>query len=115
VKRLSRRARFGFGAFIAAGLVVVLVLAFFVSPSASSDPDGLDKVAVDNGFADTETDHAFGDAPTAGYEVRGVGGDRLSTGLAGVIGVAVTFAAAGGVMLVVRRARRTSPARAVRH
>jgi cobalt/nickel transport protein len=115
VRSLSRRARFGFGAFIAAGLIVALVLAFFVSPSASGDPDGLDKVAIDEGFADTETDHAFGDAPTADYEVRGVDDDRLSTGLAGVIGVAITFAVAGGVMLVVRRARRTSPPRAVPH
>ncbi len=115
MRGLSRRARFGFGAFIAAGLIVALVLAFFVSPSASGDPDGLDKVAIDKGFADTETDHAFGDAPTAGYGVRGVDDDRLSTGLAGVIGVAVTFAVAGGVMLVVRRARGTRPPRAVRH
>jgi hypothetical protein len=113
VKGVSRRVRFGFGAFIAAGLILALVLAFFVSPSASGDPDGLNKVAIDEGFADTERDHALGDAPTAGYEVRGVGNDRMSAGLAGVIGVAVTFAAAGGAMLVVRRARRTSRVRAV--
>lgn len=111
--RLSRRARFGFGAFVAGGLIVALALAFFVSPSASGDPDGLNKVAMDKGFDDTETDHALGDGPTAGYEVRGVDDDRLSTGLAGIIGVAVTFSVAGGVMLVVRRARRTSTARAV--
>ena len=115
MKGLSRRLRFGLGAFIASGLIVALALAFFVSPSASDDPDGLDKVAIDKGFADTEADHALGDAPTAGYEVRGVDDDRLSTGLAGVIGVAVTFSVAGGVMLVVRRARRSSPARAVPH
>jgi cobalt/nickel transport protein len=108
VKGVSRRMRFGFGAFIAAGLILALVLAFFVSPSASGDPDGLNKVAIDKDFADTEKDHALGDTPTAGYEVRGVDDDRLSTGVAGVIGVAVTFAVAGGVMLVVRRARRTS-------
>jgi PDGLE domain len=115
VKGLSRRARFGFGAFIVGGLVVALVLAFFVSPSASGDPDGLDRVATEKGFADTENDHSLGGAPTAGYEVRGVDDDRLSTGLAGVIGVAVTFAVAGGVMLMVRRARRTTPARALPH
>ena len=115
MKRLSRRVRLGFGAFIAGGLIVALGLAFFVSPSASGDPDGLNKVANDQGFADTETDHALGDAPTAGYEVRGVDDDRLSTGLAGVIGVAVTFSVAGGMMLIVRRARRTNPARAVQH
>jgi hypothetical protein len=115
MKRVSRRVRFGFGTFIAAGLVLALVLAFLVSPSASGDPDGLNKVAMDKGFADTETDHALGDAPTAGYEVRGVDDDRLSTGLAGVLGVAVTFAVAGGVMVIVRRARRTGPARPVPH
>lgn len=113
MKRPSRRARLGFGAFVAAGLAVALVLAFFVSPSASGDPDGLAKVAGDTGLAATETDHALDDAPTAGYEVRGVDDDRMSTGLAGVIGVAVTFALAGGVMLVVRRTRRTSRVRAV--
>lgn len=113
MKPPGRRARLGFGAFVVAGLAVALVLAFFVSPSASGDPDGLDKVASDTGFAATETDHAADDAPTAGYEVRGVDNDRMSTGLAGVIGVAVTFAVAGGVMLVVRRTRRTSSVRAV--
>jgi cobalt/nickel transport protein len=115
VKGVGRRPRLVFGAFVAAGLIVALGLAFFVSPSASGDPDGLNRVAIDEGFADTERDHALGDAPTAGYEVRGVDDDRLSTGLAGVIGVAVTFAVAGGVMLVVRRARRTRPAEAVPH
>jgi cobalt/nickel transport protein len=109
VNGVSRRVRLGFGAFVAAGLILALVLAFFVSPSASGDPDGLDKVAIDKGFADTERDQALDDAPTAGYEVRGVDDDRLSTGVAGVIGVAVTFAVAGGVMLVVKRARRTDP------
>jgi hypothetical protein len=113
VKRPSRRAALGFGAFVVAGLAVALALAFFVSPSASDDPDGLNKVASDTGIAATETDHALDDAPTAGYEVPGVDNDRMSTGLAGVIGVAVTFAVAGGVMLVVRRARRASRVRAV--
>jgi len=113
VKRPSRRTRLGFGAFVVAGLALALVLAFFVSPSASGDPDGLNKVANDTGLADTGTDHALDDGPTAGYEVRGVDNDRISTGLAGVIGVAVTFAVAGGVMLVVRRARRTGRVRAV--
>jgi hypothetical protein len=111
VKGRSRGVRFG--AFIVGGLAVALALAFLVSPSASNDPDGLNKVAMDKGLADAETDHALDDAPTAGYQVRGVDDERLSTGLAGVIGVAVTFAVAGGVMLMVRRARRSTPARAV--
>jgi cobalt/nickel transport protein len=113
VRAASRRWRLGFGAFILAGLIVALVLAFFVSPSASGEPDGLDKVAIDEGFADTESDHALDDTPTAGYEVRGVDDGRLSMGLAGVIGVAVTFALAAALLLIVRRTRRAASARAV--
>jgi hypothetical protein len=92
--------------FIAAGLLVAFALAFFVSPEASSKPDGLNKVAIEEGFADQEEVHALEDAPTAGYTVEGVGNERLSTGLAGIIGVAVTFAAGAGLFFVVRRARR---------
>ncbi len=103
--RVNRRS-IGMVAFVGAGLVVAAALAFFVSPQASSEPDGLNKVAIDEGFADTETDHALADAPTAGYAVRGVDDDGLSTGLAGLIGVAVTFAASGLLFLVVRWSSR---------
>ena len=98
--------RIGLAAFVAGGLVVASGLAFFVSPRASSEPDGLENVANEEGFADTGTDQALDDAPTAGYEVRGVDDDGLSTGLAGLIGVALTFAATGLLFLVVRRSSR---------
>jgi hypothetical protein len=97
------RPRLRFGAFVIAGLAVAAALAFFVSPQASSEPDGLNRVATDEGFADEETNHALDDSPTAGYETRGVDDDRLSTGVAGLVGVGVTFALAGGLLLVVRR------------
>ena len=73
------------------GLLLALGLAFFVSRYASSSPDGLNKVAIDHGFADGETEHATADSPLAGYGVEGVDDDGLSTGLAGIAGVAVTF------------------------
>jgi hypothetical protein len=92
-------------AFVAAGLLVALALAFFVSPEASSKPDGLDKVAIDQGFSSAERPHRGDDSPLAGYGVRGVGSDRLSTGLSGVIGVVVVFTVAGGAFVVIRRAR----------
>jgi PDGLE domain len=97
------RRRLRFTAFVVAGLVLAAALAFFVSPQASGEPDGLNRVAIDEGFADEESKHALDDAPTAGYEVRGVDDDRLSTGVAGLIGVGATFALAGGLFLVVRR------------
>jgi PDGLE domain len=100
------RIRLRFTAFVVAGLAVAAALAFFVSPQASSEPDGLNRVAIDEGFADEETNHALDDSPTAGYAVRGVDDDGLSTGLAGLIGVGVTFALVGGLLLVVRRRDR---------
>lgn len=106
------RRRLRLTAFIVAGLGLAAALAFFVSPHASGEPDGLNRVAIDEGFADEETNHALADTPTAGYAVEGVDDDGLSTGLAGLIGVAVTFAIAGGLLLVVRRAggtRRSPP------
>jgi hypothetical protein len=95
------------GLFVAAGLTIAVLLAFFVSPQASSQPDGLDKVAIDKGFAESERTHALDDAPTAGYAVKGVDNERLSTGLAGLIGVTITFTIAAGLFVVVRRARRS--------
>ena len=92
--------------FIGAGLLVALVLAFFVSPEASSSPDGLEKVATDEGFIDEAAPHDMEDSPLADYGVEGVDDERLGTGLAGVTGVAVTFLVAGGIVLLVRLAAR---------
>jgi len=99
---VSRR-RVGTGVLAAGMLLVALVLAGFVSFYADSDPDGLTKVSQDQGFAETEKDHATGDGPFAGYSADFVGGDRLSGGLAGVVGVVVVLALAGGLAFVVRR------------
>ncbi|MBA3764737.1 MAG: PDGLE domain-containing protein [Actinobacteria bacterium] len=99
------------GVFIAAGITVAAVLAFFVSPSASSQPDGLNRVAIDKGFDTAEEPHALEDLPTAGYGIRGIDDERLSTGLAGLLGVTVTFAIAGGVCFLIRRTNSGSAPR----
>lgn len=96
------------GTFIAVGVAVALALAFFLSPYASSQPDGLNKVAIDQGFDKQEQPHALEGLPTAGYGMRGIESDRLSTGLAGLIGVGVTFAIGLGLFALVRATRRTS-------
>lgn len=98
--------------FVAGGLIVVIGLAFFVSPVASSSPDGLEKVSIDEGFADTEEEHALADGPLAGYGVEGVDDEGLSTGLSGVIGVAITFGAGMILFGLLRTLRaRRDPAR----
>lgn len=82
---------------------VTLVLAGIVGFHASSQPDGLEKVAEDQGFLDTATEHDLADTPLADYGVEGVDDDRLSVGLAGVVGVALTLALGGGLFWLVRR------------
>lgn len=93
---------------VAVGLAVAVALAFLVAPEASSKPDGLEKVAIDEGFVDGARDHDLADSPTADYGVEGVDDARLSTGLAGLIGIAITFVVTGGLFLLVRRMRRPS-------
>ena len=91
--------------FLLVGLLVSLLLAGLVSGFASSDPDGLEKVAEEKGFLETAEDSALADGPLADYAVRGVEDERLSTGLAGVIGVSITFAFGLGLFALVRRGR----------
>ncbi|MCX4396115.1 energy-coupling factor ABC transporter permease [Streptomyces sp. NBC_01767] len=93
----------------AAGLVTALVLAGFVSYYASSSPDGLEKVAADQGIDKKTEEHAAKDSPLADYGVKDVSDARISGGLAGVIGVAATVVVGSGVFYVVRR-RRTPDA-----
>jgi cobalt/nickel transport system permease protein len=99
--RTSRRA------FWITGLVTSLVLAGFVSFYASSDPDGLERVAADQGFDKSAGEHAAADSPLADYGVKDVEDARLSGGLAGVTGVGVTVVAGSGVFWAVRRRRTT--------
>ncbi len=95
--------RVRFGAFVAVGLAVVVAIALFLSPAASSKPDGLEKVAEQQGFSDEADEHALAASPTADYGVDGVDDERMSTGLAGVLGVTVTFLLTGALFVVVRR------------
>jgi len=85
------------------GFLVTLILAGVVSFYASSSPDGLEKVADKIGFIDTAKDSPLANAPLADYGVKGVKNERLSVGLAGIIGVLGTGAVATGLFLVVRR------------
>ncbi len=88
------------------GLLLALLIGGFVSGYASSSPDGLEKVAADQGFDAKESDHGFADFPLADYAVSGIDNERLAGGLAGVIGVAVTFAVGGALFFAVARLRR---------
>jgi hypothetical protein len=91
--------------FVVAGLLVGLALALLVSPFASSSPDGLEKVATEEGFDGSAREHDTADSPLADYGVDGVDNERVGTGLAGVIGVLLTFGIGIGLFAVVRARR----------
>jgi cobalt/nickel transport system permease protein len=86
---------------VAAGVLVALVLAGFVSYYASTSPDGLNRVAQDTGIAKSQKPHASQDSPLAGYRTKSVENGRLSRGLAGVAGAVIVLALAGGLTLLV--------------
>ena len=89
---------------VAVGIAVVaLLLAGVVSYYASANPDGLEYVAGKTGFLDSASEHGAADGPLADYGTKGVDNERLSGGLAGVIGTVVVLVLAGGLALVVRR------------
>jgi hypothetical protein len=94
--------------FIVAGLLVAIGLALIVSGFASSSPDGLERVAEDKGFLETAKDHLFAGSPMADYAVKGVDNERLSTGLAGLIGVLITFGVGLAVFALLRVMRSGS-------
>lgn len=89
--------------FLISGFAISLFLAGVVSFYASSHPDGLEKVAGDIGFLDSAKKHSVEDGPLSGYSLKGVDNDRISGGLAGVIGVIATGAVGAGVFYLIAR------------
>jgi cobalt/nickel transport system permease protein len=74
-----------------AGLVVAAAVVAVLGPLASSDPDGLERVAIDAGFAEQGVDAGFEILPD--YSVPFLGDGPLSLVVAGLIGVLLVFAA----------------------
>jgi cobalt/nickel transport system permease protein len=90
--------------FVIVGLAVALALVFFIAPIASGDPDGLERVAIDEGFSTEAQDHPIA-TPLAEYGVSGVDSERVGTMIAGAIGVVVVFGFGLGLVSVLRRRR----------
>ena len=100
--------------------VVALLIAGLLSYLAASSPDGLDSatlqgcqvIEVDGAeelsgecIAQNARDHDLAGSPLADYTL---GGNDGTVGLAGVIGVLVTLALAGGLFWLVRPRQRRS-------
>lgn len=95
--------------FVVAGVLLAAALAIFVGPFASSSPDGLEKVAAEEGFDGAAEDSAVAEGPLADYGVDGIDDERTGTAAAGVIGVIVTFGIGLGVFAIVRMTNARRP------
>ncbi len=89
-------------AFFALALLAIVLVAGVASYYASSHPDGLEFVAGRTGFLDSAEGHASDDSPLADYRTRGVDDERLSGGLAGVLGAGIVLVAGGGLFWLLR-------------
>lgn len=95
----SAGSRVGPRAVLAGVALAAALIAGALSFLASGSPDGLERVAESEGFADSARDHAFGTFALADYgEIGGV-----PIGLAGLLGVVVTVIIGLTVFRFVRR------------
>ena len=85
--------------------LVAIALAGGASYYASTQPDGLEKVAEEEGSLDTAKDSAVADSPLSDYGILGLDNERLSVGLAGVIGVIATALVALALFTLLRKKR----------
>lgn len=88
-----------------AGGVLAVLLAAVVSFYASSQPDGLNRVAQDHGIAASEQDSVTSGSVFADYAVTGLDNDRASSAVAGLAGAAVTAVVGFGLFHVLRMRR----------
>lgn len=89
--------------FYALFFIAALSLAGGLSFYASSSPDGLEKVAEDEGFLESAQDSALSNSPLADYGLAGLDSERLSVGIAGVIGVVVTAIIALALFTLIKK------------
>lgn len=94
-------------AFVLVGIAASVALVLLLAPNANPNPDGLEKVAAEQGIDSEVRDHALAGGPLADYGVDGVDNRYVGTWAAGLIGVVATFAIGAGVVYLVRRARRS--------
>lgn len=91
----SESAKGGRGWVVAGGIIALAVV--LLSPFASGNPDGLERVAIDIGFIDSGLSAPYSIIPD--YTLPFLGETDLSTIMAGVIGVIVV----GAVIVLIGR------------
>jgi PDGLE domain len=89
-----------------AGLLVAALVVIVLAPLASSDPDGLERFAIDSGFVEQGQAASYEILPD--YSVPFLGDGTASLIVAGLVGVALVFSAVWLLgRLLARRAQPT--------
>jgi cobalt/nickel transport protein len=87
-------------------LGVAVLAAVFLSPFASTKPDGLERVAEDKGFLERGEGPQAVNSPIADYVVPGISNEKLATSLAGLVGVIIVGALGFGLGTILKRKGR---------
>ncbi|HAM39734.1 MAG: hypothetical protein A2474_01575 [Elusimicrobia bacterium RIFOXYC2_FULL_34_12] len=85
------------------GLLFAVILAVFLSPFASSFPDGLEKVAENKDFLHFSEGKEILKGLMPDYAVSIIKNEKISTALAGFIGVIFTFLATYGLIKLLKK------------
>ena len=85
------------------GLLFAVSLAILVSPFASPWPDGLEKVAGDQGFIHLSQVKPAIQSPIPDYLWPGLRNERISTAIAGATGTIMLFALALGLGYLLKK------------
>jgi cobalt/nickel transport protein len=92
------------------GLGISLLMALFLSPLASSSPDGLEKVAELKGFKEKgEGWNLWKHAPLPDYAVPWIKNKEVSTALSGLLGTLSIFFIAIGAGKLLKKSSSSSP------
>ena len=88
-------------------LLVALAVAAFLSPFASPNPDGLDRVAQDLGAEEKSEGSEAIKSPVPDYKFPGIENEAVATSLAGIAGTLLTLGAALGLGKAVSKRNKT--------
>lgn len=86
------------------GIILAVSLVIFLSPFASKQPDGLERVAQDKGFLKQEK--TLLPAVIANYLFPGIKNEKLAVVIAGILGVIIVFSASYLLGAVIKKLKK---------
>jgi len=86
-----------------AGITITIFMACVLSLFASSEPDGLERVAEDQEFISEAEGQEVINSPMPDYVIPGIENEQLATALAGLVGILIIFGVTLGWVKILKR------------